>query len=174
MISVDRLTRPARATATFDTPLEHLLACHERIEEKLCVLERAVAALEDRPEEAHAAILTVFRHFDTAGVRHTQDEERSLFPRLREHLDAAGRQYLETLEDQHREAEDVYAMLHDVPAAGTDPAGYQAIASRFCALYREHMASESRELIAAARRVLGEEELETLALEMQERRESSR
>ena len=66
---------PAPAN-TLDSPVEHLLACHRRIEQKLETLARAVEANHDE------ALARVFHFFDTNGLLHTQDEEESIFPRL--------------------------------------------------------------------------------------------
>jgi hemerythrin-like domain-containing protein len=165
MISADRLTRPAAPRVTLEQPIEHLLACHDRIEERLRVLERASAALAERPDEARAAIESVFRHFDTAGVLHTRDEEESVFPRLVPKMTAEERAYLESLEHQHREADEVYRKLRDVGA----PDWRETIA-RFCALYRQHIASENEKLIGAARRLLGPEQIAEISQEMKGRR----
>ena len=61
-------------------PIEHLLACHRRIEDRLAILERAGEHLEDRPEESLLAISNSLRFLDTSGVLHTVDEEESVFP----------------------------------------------------------------------------------------------
>ena len=170
MISVDQLTRPAAPSATVDQPLDHLVACHGRIEERLNILERAAVALNERPEEARAALATVFRHFDTAGVLHTRDEEESVFPRLLLRASDAERYYLTDLERQHREAEEVYSLLGDVPVPGTDLAPYLALVHRFCWIYRAHIASENEHLIDTARRLLSVEDLAEVAGEMRLRR----
>ena len=170
MISVDQLSRPSIRSTTLDSPLDHLVACHGRIEEKLAILERAAVALNDQPEEARAALQTVFRHFDTAGVLHTRDEEESVFPRLLLQVSETERFYLRELEQQHRDAEEVYALLRDVPAQGSELTEYVALVHRFCHLYRKHIASENERLIGTARRVLSDEELAEVAVEMKGRR----
>lgn len=170
MISVDRLTKPAPSRVTLDQPVEHLVACHERIEERLRILERAAEALADRPDEARAAIAQVFRHFDSAGVLHTRDEEESVFPRLLPLLTAAEREYLGHLEEQHREAEEIYTRLREVPPAGANPKAWRETVVRFCGLYRAHIASENVELVGAARRLFTAVDLAAIAAEMKERR----
>lgn len=173
MISVDQLTLPPAPAATMDQPLDHLVACHARIEEKLATLERAAAALNDRPGEARAAIQAVFRHFDTAGVMHTRDEEESVFPRMLERAADSERFYVSDLQRQHREAEDLFTLLRDVPVPDSDLAGYLALVHRFCSIYRAHIASENEHLIGAARRLLSDEELAEVAAEMRQRRAST-
>jgi len=70
----------AGESTTLDAPLEHLMACHRRIEERLATLERAGAALESRRDEALGAIRAAFAFMDSNGAIHTRDEEESLFP----------------------------------------------------------------------------------------------
>jgi hypothetical protein len=80
------LNARADAAATLDQPLEHLTACHRRIEQRLDTLERVVPFLRTRRDEALQAIRNAFAFLDGSGVRHTQDEEGSIFPRLRDRL----------------------------------------------------------------------------------------
>src|SRR5215469_12168280 len=114
MFTLDRLKRgslAADAASTLDHPLEHLVACHARIEERLAILERAGEYLDAKPEEAQQALESVFRYFETSGVMHTADEEESVFPRLAGRLNEEEREYVAALEEQHREAEELYARL---------------------------------------------------------------
>ena len=167
MYTLDRLLKgggPQRdEQSTIDHPLEHLVACHERIEERLSVLERAAALIEEQPEAARSALESVWRYFETSGMLHTADEEESLFPRIQGRLTPAESQYVARLEEQHREAEGLYERLK---AGHTDADSV----GRFCALYREHIASENRDLMAAARRVLNAGDLEAIAAGMKRRR----
>jgi len=165
--TIERLVRGG--PATIDHPIEHLLACHDRIEERLKVLERAAEHLESRPEEARAALQACFRYFETSGVLHTADEEESVFPRMRGRISAQEEEYLALagLEAQHREADALYAELRQGPG---DVARHRDVVARFCALYREHIATENRDLVEAARRVLREGELHAIAGEMKRRR----
>ena len=158
------------ARSTIEYPLEHLVACHGRIEERLTVLEKAAAHLESRPDEARQALAGCFRYFESSGVQHTADEEVSVFPRIESRLSADDRAYLAELESQHREADRIYAELKRLPETSEDVARYRQSVARFCALYRAHIASENERLIAAARRVLEPEELAAISAEMKRRR----
>jgi hypothetical protein len=80
-----------------DGPLEHLSACHRRIEHRLDVLQRASDLLAERAEEALQAISNSLRFMDTSGLLHTVDEEESLFPRLRQAMSVSEMEYLEGL-----------------------------------------------------------------------------
>ena len=71
----------------FSEPLGLLVHCHVKIERQLESLERAVRLLETDDAAAvpsiMEAIVAAQRHFAGPGVKHTADEEESLFPRLR-------------------------------------------------------------------------------------------
>ena len=171
MYSVSRLLEGGRgAQATVDRPIDHLVACHSRIEERLQTLERAVANLELMPEAAREALAAVFRYFDSSGAMHTEDEERSVFPRIEKRLSEEQRSYIASLEQQHREAEDLYAQLKGVPPVGVDIAPYQDLAGRFCGLYRSHIASENHRFVEIARSLLDEGEMAEISKEMRARR----
>jgi len=101
----------AKPDSGFDDPIGILKDCHRRIEHFLHILcivaERGQGrALIDEEREAVQAALHYFR---VGGVRHTADEEVSLFPRLRAGSAASGIQELDALESDHRRANE----LHD-------------------------------------------------------------
>jgi len=166
--------------STLDQPLEHLSACHRRIEQRLATLERAADYLEHRREEALEAISACFRFFDSNGVLHTADEEQSVFPRLRTRLNEADLEFIQSLEGQHREANLIYAEVKRIaceieasseqPASADVVARYRTATGRFCELYRAHMAAEDQTLIAFGRRVLTGPELRQISAEMKQRR----
>jgi hemerythrin-like domain-containing protein len=159
--------------ATIDRPIEHLTACHRRIEDRLATLERAGEwlALQDETKKTEAlqAIASAVRFLDSSGVMHTVDEESSLFPRLLPQLDPAERDYVESLERQHREVDQAYAELKSAFDA-RDLDRYRAAAARVAGLYREHIASEDRVLTAMATRHLSAADLDAIAAEMRARR----
>jgi hemerythrin-like domain-containing protein len=171
MYTLERLLRgTAEPTSTVDRPIEHLVACHDRIEERLATLERAAEHLQISPEEARKALEAVFRYFESSGVAHTEDEESSVFPRLEPKLTPEEREYCEALERQHREAETLYAGVKNVPPTGSGFEEYRALVDRFCALYREHIASENNRLVEIARRLLSEADTREISAEMRLRR----
>ncbi|MBI1786280.1 MAG: hemerythrin domain-containing protein [Acidobacteria bacterium] len=175
MIPLEQLLRGAEPNSTLDNPLDHLVACHRRIEERLGTLERAADALESQREDALEAIAACFRFLDTNGILHTADEEESVFPRLRPRLNPEESGYLESLEEQHREAEQLYTELKDTVAryrAGEAAAGtrLRALVERFCRLYRTHIASEDQTLIDLGRQRLEAGELALVSREMKNRR----
>jgi hemerythrin-like domain-containing protein len=171
MFTVERLKRgkeAADAASTIDHPLQHLVACHARIEERLAILERAAEYLDTKPEEAQQALESVFRYFETSAVMHTADEEESVFPRLAARLNDEDREYVAALEEQHRKADELYVHLKHGPQG--DLAEFRVVVTRFCRLYREHIASENERLIGVGRRLLTRAELESISAEMKRRR----
>jgi iron-sulfur cluster repair protein YtfE (RIC family) len=178
MIQVDLLNSAGKTEpATLDRPLDHLVACHRRIEDKLSVLERAAAHLQDRTEEALHACHSVFAFLDSSGMLHSQDEEESVFPRIR--LQATGEEmaYLDSLELQHREAEGYIARLKNLtnqlerdPSVLATREALAQTATKLAALYRAHMASENEVLIRIGRARLDEVSLAEIAFEMRVRR----
>jgi DUF438 domain-containing protein len=159
--------------AAIDRPIDHLTACHRRIEDRLSTLERAgewlAAEDETRKTEAIEAITSALRFLDSSGVMHTLDEEASLFPRLLPQLDSGELDYVQSLERQHREVDQAYAELKSAFDAG-DTARYRAAVARVANLYREHIASEDRVLTAIAARCLSPADLDAIAAEMRARR----
>jgi hemerythrin-like domain-containing protein len=165
-----------KAPPVKEGPIEHLFACHRRIEDRLSILERAGAHLESAPGEALTAITNSLRFMDTSGVLHTVDEEQSVFPRLRGHLTQEELAYLDELESQHREADRVYESLKGVVAALTQSRTpeliqqYRDLVQRLAHAYRDHIASEDENLLPIGRRVLDEAELREIHSEMRGRR----
>ena len=159
-----------------DKPIEHLVACHDRILARLATLERLGPNFESQPESALKALDNCVRFFDVSGRLHTEDEEQSVFPRMRPRLSPESLAYLDSLEGQHREKEQVYADLKSL--AGEMRQGittdrverYRALVGRLCELYRSHIASENDILVRLGRENLTEQELEQIHAEMRARR----
>lgn len=157
-----------------DAPLEHLMACHRRIEARLATLQRAGEALREGREEALAAVHSAFAFMETSGAMHTRDEEESVFPRLRERLTAEETAMVEELEADHAEADRRYARLVSVVEryeAGEEVSGeYRKAAGALCGLVRRHIEVEDARLLDVARRELSGEQLAMIAAEMKQRR----
>ena len=168
--------RTAPQSATLDTPIDHLSACHRRIEERLQTLERVGPHLLDRTAEALTALQAVFWFFDSSGATHTADEEESFFPRLAAHLTPEDQQFLNDLELEHAQAEAIYdalkihvAQLAD-PPPGAEVARYNALAAELCTLYRQHIKNEDARFPAIAARILSPADLDAISQEMKHRR----
>lgn len=164
----------------FDRPLDLLKDCHRRIERFLDVLHRlAQRAEEPLGEERRSALEQVQRYFTSAGRRHTQDEEDSLFPRLRRIEDGEADSVLARLEADHRRVEAVHAQVDALlrvwlergALEGADAGAMRALVDQLIAMYAEHIQIEDQQAFPLASRLLSNEELTAIGEEMRRRRE---
>lgn len=170
MIRLAQLLNPPRDSLS--QPLDHLTACHRRIEERLDLFVRAGEAYESAPGEAIEAMHSACRFMDMSGELHTKDEEQSLFPRLAGHLNEEEERFVAGLEEDHRRAEALYAQLKEAMASLPESlAGYQRIARAMRDIYAAHIAAEDEHLIALGRRTLTTGQLAEVAAEMRARRQ---
>jgi hemerythrin-like domain-containing protein len=179
------VTLGARAEHGFDQPLGLLSDCHRRIENFLEMMIRVLQRSGDGSRalagDERQALETALRYFDVAAPRHTQDEEQSLFPRLRasdnpQALAALAR--VEALEADHRHADTAHAQVKDLCRRWLDAGPLpQARRQRLVHLlqdlremYARHIAMEDNELFPLAARVLNSSELHEVGKEMAQRR----
>lgn len=168
------------SAATIDSPIEHLMACHRRIEQRLDTLLNAAGHVENDRGAAVAAIANSIFFLDSSGALHTEDEEASLFPRLRPRISRSEIAFIDSLEAQHAEAEAIYAELKEAALAlkfgdESSPEAisrYRGCAERLRSLYRSHIRAEDEILTAMARRSLDEPDMVGISREMRERRAS--
>jgi hemerythrin-like domain-containing protein len=162
--------------ATIDSPIDHLMACHRRIEQRLDTLFNAADRIEIDRAGAQTAIQNSLRFMDTSGERHTEDEEASLFPRLRPKLSSQEIAFLDSLEEQHVKAGSIYSELKQAALAlAAEPTAdsirrYRECAQRLRSLYRDHIRAEDEILTALARRSLDAGEIHEISREMRARR----
>ena len=169
------------SSATIDTPVEHLMACHRRIEQRLDTLARAAEHLESNRAAALEGIARSLEFLNSSGALHTEDEENSFFPRLRAKLSPDQIGFLDSLEQQHGEAESILARLKLLVdrAVGENPVPpalveeYRDCAEQLRSLYRAHIQSEDEILTAMARQSLSEPELTQISGEMRQRRKTA-
>jgi iron-sulfur cluster repair protein YtfE (RIC family) len=153
---------------SFDDPIAFFLHCHRRFEERLATLERAAAALEPSPEEAAATLRDALGQLETASLRHTEDEELSVWPRV---VDEEIRERLDDLTAEHRAVEAIQLALRDV-VARLAPALYPELRAHVAALaaaYRDHMRKEE-ELVMPRLGKLDPAEVRAIGIEMRIRR----
>jgi hemerythrin-like domain-containing protein len=116
------------------------------------------------------------------GVKHTQDEEISLFPRLREHGGAEAEDALSAaaeLEIQHRVAERLHAeldtlaerILRDGACEAETVDRFNEIVSILAAIYRPHIRVENAIVFPVATRVLPADVIQVIGNEMRARRQ---
>lgn len=186
MVTISRvLTINQPHIPDFTNPLGLLVHCHERIEAQLSALERAAEILRAGDTRSlpkvFAAVDTACAHFATAGVKHTQDEDVSLFPRLRERGGTAGQDALAAmaeLESQHRTAEQFHAefdqLVGCLPRDGSADAKeldrFNELVTELTTLYRPHILLENNLVFPVAARVLPASEIQALGEEMRTRR----
>lgn len=162
----------AAPAAGVDQPYEMLAACHERVERMLRLLGRLREHLpaHGADEQARKAARDVMRYFDVAAPHHHEDEERHVFPRLREH----GRAELaERLHAQHEAMAAAWAALRRDLAAiagGEVPGAIDDRWSGFAALYRAHIEAEDGEAFPAAAAATDAAGLAAMSGEMARRR----
>jgi len=169
----------------FTDPLGLLVHCHERIEAHLSALERAGEILRANDLKSlprvFAAIDAARVHFSAAGVKHTEDEEGSLFPRLREHGGAAGEDALAAmvqLESQHCTAKKLHLEFDEfvsgLPRDGSADAReldcFGELVTELTTLYRPHILLEDNFVFPVAAEVLPASEIQALGAEMRARR----
>ncbi|MBZ5503066.1 MAG: hemerythrin domain-containing protein [Acidobacteriia bacterium] len=174
------------AGVAINDPLKHLVACHDRIEERLQILERVIPHLrsdsEAKRQEAREALDKALQFVEVMGHLHTLDEEESVFPRI---LASGGEdtpilQELTTmLESQHREKEAVLEKLKAhvaaFPAAPAPPSAEQAgqfegLVAQLTGLYRPHIMIENERLIPLSADHLNPNDAEQIRQEMRARR----
>lgn len=165
----------------FANPLGLLSDCHRRIERFLGVLsklarERRGAALTIEESGALDRALTYFRE---AAPKHTDDEEDSLFPRIRHSPDALA--IIDELETDHETAE---AAHQEVEILGLDWLQKGSLAEHSAnrlvdvltelqRLYAKHISIEDGELFPLASQLLNHDQLAQIGAEMASRRSTS-
>jgi hemerythrin-like domain-containing protein len=175
----------ARPEHSFDEPLGLLSDCHRRIEKFLDVmirvLERSNGGNKLLSADEHSALEAALRYFKNAAPRHTQDEEQSLFPRLRASNDPAAHAALariEALETDHRKADAMHEeadrlcrrWLDGGSISTSDAERLNQLLHDLRDTYAGHIALEDSELFPLAARVLKEQELKAVGAEMARRR----
>jgi hemerythrin-like domain-containing protein len=153
---------------------EFLMACHRRIERRLAAMERAAAALGANRAEALAALEAALGLLDTSGALHTEDEEESVFPRLRAHMEKGELTFLAGLEHDHAEAGMIHCRLQELVSRARDgkedDSALRGAVEELAGLYRRHIEAEDATLIAYARSLLTPQERSSIAAEMRARR----
>jgi hemerythrin-like domain-containing protein len=175
----------ARPEHGFDQPLGLLSDCHRRIEGFLGmmirVVERSDGGRTPLADEERSALEAALRYFKTAAPRHTQDEELSLFPRLRQSDNPDAHTALvrvESLEDDHRRTETMHAQadrlcrrwLDGGSIAKADAETLHQLLHDLRAIYARHIDLEDKELFPLAARVLHASQIAQIGIEMAQRR----
>ncbi|NUN13657.1 MAG: hemerythrin domain-containing protein [Myxococcales bacterium] len=166
----------------FSNPMEVLGDCHRRIERFLGVLNEAANA-SGRPltAEEDDVLQRVSRFFQQAGVRHVQDEEESLFPRLQKKSGAAVEAVIAqctALETDHHSADQLHTEVDRIidlwraqnGLSPTDAQTFRTAVDGLLAIYEPHIAYEDSMVFPLCSQVFTAEELNEIGQEMAARR----
>ncbi len=166
----------------FSDPTGLLSDCHRRIEMFMRSLETVAKVVDSPPEEeTKSALETALRYFHEAAPKHTADEEKSLFPRLRElqspELQSALSR-LDELEGEHRWAEPLHEQVEVLGLeylakerlSASQITEFRSAVSELAAMYRRHIAVEDQLLFPIAAKALSDREKQVIAEEMEKRR----
>ena len=167
--------------AGFEAPFEMLATCHDRVERMLALQKKLQLHLLAKgcDEPARQAARDVMRYFDLAAPLHHQDEELHVFPPLLAGPDAALRELVQRLMQDHRQMEarwvDARCTLQAI--ADSLDAAYLALTpdqmaalDQFAALYRQHLDDENGIAYPAAEARLSPAALEAMSEDMMQRR----
>ena len=154
-------------------PLERLDRSHRRLEERLQELQASAKAIQQgKSPGAHwASVADVLAYLERAGVRHEEDEEETVFPRLSGRV--ALRPLLDRLRSDHLGQRKLVNALAKVVAARKTPKSVQRlseISQELRADYLNHIKLEDSQLLPAIARHIGVDEQIAMAAEMAERR----
>lgn len=177
------VTIGATPQAGFDQPLQLLQDCHRRIEHFLEVLQRVITTATDEALDAEhrAALEMALEYFREAAPKHTQDEDESLFPRLRQEGGTEARAALrcvESLESDHIRAAGLHVQVDlrgkqwlqtgRLPASARQELRLWLEELRL--LYHDHIQVEESRIFPLAGKILTANALTSLGQEMRARR----
>jgi len=175
----------AGPAAGFDQPFEMLLACHERIERMLCLLEKLAIRLtaSGLDQDCKDAATDVMRYFDLAGPAHHQDEELHVLPLLKSGA-IDEQQLAKRIEREHLLMAQQWKVLRQdlgmlcttdegAPGNLSLSQGWQQRWDGFAQLHREHIGLEESEIFIKARERLDAASLEIMSHEMAQRRQAA-
>ena len=167
--------------AGFEAPFEMLATCHDRVERMLALQKKLQQHLLAKgcDEPARQAARDVMRYFDLAAPVHHQDEELHVFPPLLAGPDAALRELVRRLMQDHRQMETAWVQarralmaIADSPASGWTPLtpAQTAVLEQFAALYRHHLDDENNVVYPAAESLLPPDAVQAMSEDMMQRR----
>ena len=167
--------------AGFEAPFEMLATCHDRVRRMLALQAKLQQHLLKNgcDEPARQAARDVMRYFDIAAPLHHQDEELHVFPPLLADPDAALRELVQHLQQDHRQMEVAWTearrtlqAVADSPRSGWTPlsASQTGALNRLVALYRRHLDDEDRQVYPAAQAALSPAAVQAMSEDMMQRR----
>ena len=157
-------------------PVQRLEKSHRKLEvhlDELAAAVAGVAASKGKSEVHWDKIDELVAYFQRSVLRHEQDEEDSVFPRLAEH--PALRSLITRLTGDHQSQRKLVAALAELcasPSRSTAAAIARLgrISKEFKTSLLDHIAREDRELLPALSRHVSASEQAAIAIEMADRR----
>lgn len=159
----------------FDSPLDMLHACHERIMDQCATLQKLMQHLPMHGCDAQAqqAAQGIMRYFDTAGKFHHQDEEIDLFPLLKACNNKEAEDLALRLEDEHLYLDEIWlalrAKLEEIAQGKLASLDHKMIGD-FSFSYGRHIMLENTRLLPLALKLLDETQLKKMGTNMAARR----
>ena len=173
----------AKPESSFSDPLGLLSDCHRRIEKFLAQMIHITETARGGPldEIQSEALAVALRYFARAAPLHTQDEETSLFPRLRDTAELEARDALaalDALEADHREADIGHAetdslgrrWLQEGTLSPEEAGRLLTVLRALQTLYTHHIAVEDTRVFPLAGKLLESPALTEVGREMAVRR----
>jgi hemerythrin-like domain-containing protein len=173
----------AKLESDFTDPIGLLRDCHRRIERFLGVLRTLGEEADDGAltAEGRKSLESSLRYFRDGAPRHVEDEEASLFPRLRSKSDAKAASALAIMKRLEKDHATVEGWHQELDALGDcwleqgvlDPTSIlrlNQLTAQLSRLYEEHIRVEDDELFLLAVSTLPQRDLAAIGEEMAERR----
>jgi hemerythrin-like domain-containing protein len=170
----------AKPDSGFDDPIGMLIDCHRRIERFLHVLCMVADRARNRAltDEEVTAVQSALQYFRLGGLRHTADEEESLFPRLRAESIKGSFEEINGLESDHRNANDLHATVDALYTAwiaadhlnSEDEQRLRSATEQLKHLYEEHIQIEEKTVFPRAAEMLDSQTIAAIGQEIQARR----
>ena len=170
----------AKPDSGFGDPIGMLKDCHRRIESFLGILFQVCRRAQGRAlsDEERLAVESALRYFAQSGPRHNEDEEQSVFPRLRASASAAAIEEVQRLEAEHHEAtahHDEAALLYskwiaDGSLSAEDESRLLLRTGQLQRLYGEHIRIEEEVVFPRAAALFNQQALGEIGEEFKARR----
>ena len=170
----------AKPDAGFDDPLAMLYDCHRRVERFLKILVSVVRDADgDTLTKAQInSVQAALHYFRESGVKHTRDEEESLFPRILGLIAADVRQSIENLQQEHHDADQLHDRIDSLyelwiakdALIPQDKLDLLQTTDTLSSLYSKHIAIEESLIFPTAKSILNSDEIRVIGHEFAMRR----
>lgn len=148
----------------------------------LGTLDKVARSIEQPlANDTRIALQSALHYFRESAPKHTEDEEQSVFPRLRQSSHAEVKTALATLdalEQEHRRADSLHSQvdvlgrrcLADGYLSPAQALEFRAAVAELASIYKRHIRIEDEEVFPITARLLSPADKENIAAEMAARR----